>query len=167
MWHAVGMFCPVLKETGFSLWNTLVQEKAWGSRSVKFLTELVEALSSMTDRKLISYTAYRGIQCSTIGVMGIKRGLDLNELNSYMFHDKMNTMAVLFGVSTSLIKEVVFQNDEGCGYCELLAQQHGVPLDLKLSLDDLERWRWEAMLAWASNALAVIDSSQPAVLATA
>lgn len=92
-----------------NLWAQTVKRAIEGKRGQAFLRELIEALDalqvkSLIDENLITDT---GEVCA-LGAVGKSRGLQMAGLDP----TDPERMGQIFGISTALAKEIVYQNDE-------------------------------------------------------
>lgn len=84
-----------------------------GARGQKLLCDLLDALDKLPERKLIAgeFIEEDGAVCA-LGAVGQARGVALDGLDP----DDTEKVAATFKVAPSLIREIVFENDEN-GYC--------------------------------------------------
>ena len=92
-----------------NLWRANVERTINGKRGQLFLQELIQALEAMPEKRLIrdSLVETSGEVCA-IGALGLKRGLDMTHLDP----EDSEQVGRVFGVSTMLAQEIVYQNDE-------------------------------------------------------
>lgn len=113
-------------------WRGWVASATRGKRGQAFFRELVSALEAMPEKRLIEDELRKDGEVCTLGALGAKRGVDLESISP----DDHDRLATTFDVSSKLIQEVEYENDEG-GYRETPEQ------------------RWTRMHAWAKNQLKV------------
>lgn len=91
-------------------WRGAVNSSIRGKRGQAFLKELLEALDAMPKKRLIAdeLQDITGNYCA-LGILGSKRGLDIANIDP----EDSQQVAKAFGIANSLVKEVVFINDEG------------------------------------------------------
>jgi hypothetical protein len=119
------------------LWRGNVERTINGKRGQEFLQELIEALEAMPDKRLItdSLRVETGEVCA-LGAVGLKRGIDMTRLNP----EEPEQVGRAFGISTMLVQEIVYQNDERA-YRRQTAEE-----------------RWQDMHAWAKNHITSSES---------
>ena len=90
-------------------WRAQVASAIRGKRGQAFLRDLLEALDNMPDKRLIAEDIVdeNGCMC-TLGVIGAKRGFDLDSLDPYEHED----LARKFNIAAQLVQEIEFENDE-------------------------------------------------------
>lgn len=117
-------------------WRGQVASAIRGKRGQDFLRELIEALDSLPEKKLIADKLQdtTGRVCA-LGAVGLKRGVDMSELDV----DDYDTLSGVFGVAHQMVQEIAFMNDE-CAF--------GAARD---------EFRWEQMRQWAINNLKVAE----------
>jgi hypothetical protein len=101
-----------------------------GKRGQAFLRELIDALDTMPEKRLIRGALREDGEVCALGALGAKRGLDLESLDP----DEPEDIGVVFGIAQQLAREVVWQNDEIC--------DRGTPEE-----------RWRDMRGWAQRKL--------------
>jgi hypothetical protein len=104
-----------------------VQLATNGKRGQKMLRELLAALDAMPVKELITeeLQTKEGQFCA-LGALGNKRGLDMEKLDP----NEADDVADAFKVAPSLVREIVYENDERSAFRETPAQ------------------RWARMRAW-------------------
>lgn len=96
-----------------------------GKRGQAFMRDLVDALDSLPEKRLIAGALEdHGAVCA-IGSVGIKRGVDMSNLDP----EDAEAVAAKFDIAEPLAREIVYMNDEG---------YHVTP-----------EARWRDMRAWA------------------
>jgi hypothetical protein len=108
--------------------------------SQAFLGELLEALDAMPDKRLIAEELQVDGEVCTLGVVGVKRSIDMTKLDPY----DHETLGGTFGIAHQLAQEIMFMNDEG-GYNETPEK------------------RWHRMRAWVVEQLSKPSDSEPIV----
>lgn len=131
------------EDSGLWLYRANVDRAIAGKRGQKFLRDLVEALDAMSIKELIEGVLQEDdpiafidsdgrllpaqVQVCAIGSVGLWRGMDMSELNP----DYTDVVAKAFGIGEMLVRETVYENDEGSYNRETPAQ------------------RWQRMRDWA------------------
>lgn len=82
-----------------------------GKRGQAFLRELLAALDAMPEKRLIADDLVRNGEVCTIGSVGVRRGVALEELDP----ENSRAIAQAFGIARPLVCEIEYENDE-CGY---------------------------------------------------
>ncbi len=90
-------------------WRGAVASAIRGHRGQAMLKELLQALDAMPDKKLIAGELESNGEYCTLGVLGKNRGLNLNEIDPY----ETDYLSRQLGVAEALVKEIVYENDEG------------------------------------------------------
>lgn len=102
-----------------------------GKRGQTFLQELIAAMDDMPVKRLISQDLRRDGEVCALGVVGAKRGINLETLDP----EEPEELARTFGIAHQMIQEIEFMNDEGLGYyCSETPEQ-----------------RFQRMYAWAKE----------------
>lgn len=119
------------------LYRQSVKKAIEGKRGQQLLSDLVVALDAMPVKRLIAEDLeYQGEVCS-LGCLGKARNMLMNELDP-LKHDHL---AKAFGVSPTLVREIMYENDEGAFKKETPEQ------------------RWCRMRDWAASQ--IIQEAQP------
>lgn len=85
-----------------------------GARGQAFLCELLAALDSLSEKKLIVGDLEAGGEVCAIGAVGKARGIDMSKMNP----EDAETVAAVFGIAPAMAREIVYENDEGTWYDE-------------------------------------------------
>ena len=127
-------------------WQGQLASAIRGKRGQAFLSELVEALDAMPEKRLIAGELIMGApafipptltkqvvpQVCAIGALGLKRGINLAALD----HENYDAIGDAFGIAHQLVQQDEWMNDEGC--------YHHTP-----------EQRWQYMRDWAVKLLRV------------
>jgi hypothetical protein len=138
-------------------WRGAVTSALRGQRGQAFLKELVAALDAMPEKVLAadSLVNAEGEFC-TLGVVGAARGMDLGQLDP----EDYDQVAKAFGLAPAMVREIVFENDEGCiaggsyewfevcGPLRRLQQRHR---SVWVPDPQAGAKRWAAMRRWAEQ----------------
>jgi hypothetical protein len=89
-------------------WRGAVSSAIRGKNGQAFLKELLATLDAMPEKKLIAHELKADGQFCALGVLGDKRGIDLEKLDP----DDYENVAYEFGVNEKIIQEIVWYNDE-------------------------------------------------------
>jgi len=83
-----------------------------GKRGQAFLYELIAALDALPHKRLIANQFEEGSEVCALGCVGRARGLDMTSVDTY---DDCNCedLARTFSIAESMVREIMFQNDEG------------------------------------------------------
>jgi hypothetical protein len=93
-------------------WRGQVASAIRGKRGQQLFKELAEALDAMPEKKLIAHELKCEAGYCALGVVGEKRGLNLDLIDP----KQPEAVAEHFNIASQLCKEIVFQNDEACQY---------------------------------------------------
>lgn len=83
-----------------------------GKRGQAFLRDLLTALDAMPVKELIEDELQVDGGYCALGVLGAARGIDLSALDTYD-HERL---AKVFGISETLSRHVMYENDESVGW---------------------------------------------------
>jgi len=90
-------------------WRGAVSAAIRGKRGQKLLKEMLDALDTLPEKKLITEALVKEGQCCALGALGLKQGIDLADLDPYDYR----AVAKTFDSARALIQEIVYENDEG------------------------------------------------------
>lgn len=148
-------------------WRGAVNSALQGKRGQALLTELLEALDAMPEKRLYpgSFATPEGEFC-TLGVLGAKRGTKMDDLGDEDWCDT-STVGQRFGIAPALAAEIMYLNDEYFGdvhkwvYVEICGPmrphfpdwgQH--TRSVIVSNDSHAEERWQRMRAWVVENIA-------------
>ncbi len=121
-----------------NLYRGNVDRSLAGRRGQAFLAEMAAALDAMPDKKLSAKVLARDGEACALGVVAIKRGLDVSTIDETEPED----VAAAFGISRVMAAEIAYVNDEcGGGY------RNGKFADT----DDTSAQRWERVRKWVAE----------------
>lgn len=106
-----------------------------GKRGQAFLRELVAALDAMPEKRLIAEALVEGREACAIGVVGLARGVKMDDLDP----EDPGPIAKRFGIATTLVREIEFENDDDFSYTVQETPEH----------------RWARVRAWAMRQIVV------------
>lgn len=116
----------------FELWRSAVWRAITGARGQAFLRELIAALDSMPEKRLIAGELIRDGEVCAIGSVGLARGMDLTRID----YESPRFVGRAFGIARSMAAEIEYENDGDHHY------------DTETAED-----RWRRMRAWAVSNL--------------
>lgn len=90
-------------------WRGAVNSAMRGKRGQAFLKELLAALDSMPEKKLIADQLEAEGSFCTLGALGNARGLDMENIDP---HDSERA-STEFNIAEAMAREIVYMNDEG------------------------------------------------------
>ncbi|MBQ1763251.1 MAG: hypothetical protein IIZ92_10175 [Aquincola sp.] len=93
-------------------WRGAVTSSIRGARGQAFLRELAAAMDAMPEKVLIANAAVADGAVCTLGVVAQARGLDLQRLDVAMEDWDWDHIGKELGISPSLAREVMYENDE-------------------------------------------------------
>jgi hypothetical protein len=109
-------------------WRGQVASAIRGKRGQSFLVDIVDALDSMSEKRLIVNELENENGVCAIGSLGVKRGLYMAELDP----EDCESIASVFDIAPQLVREITWLNDES---------------DSSLSPEE----RWHTVRNWAVN----------------
>lgn len=113
-------------------WRGAVVSAINGKRGQAFLREMLSALDAMPEKALIENEIVLNGEVCAMGAVAVRRGIDVASVDP----EEPEAVAATFGVSTALVQEIAYQNDEGTWKKETPEQ------------------RWIRMRAWVVSNLA-------------
>jgi len=108
----------------------MVASACRGKRGQAFFKELLAALDSMSEKKLIAEELEVEGQVCALGALGKSKGLDMTKFDPY----DSDTVAKTFNIADCLAREVAYENDNGSW------SRHHTP-----------EQRWQRMRDWVIN----------------
>ncbi|WP_110949193.1 hypothetical protein [Pseudomonas bohemica] len=100
-------------------WRGAVESALRGKRGQAFLNQLADSLDEMPVKRLIAHELQAQGEFCTIGVLGAKRGINMEGLDP----DDREEVAEAFGIAPAMAAEIVFMNDEGSYLAETPEQR--------------------------------------------
>jgi hypothetical protein len=94
------------------MWRGAVASAIRGRRGQAFLREMLAAMDALPEKKLVHGELEADGAVCAIGSVGRARGIDMARLDP----DDAEGVAATFKISTALVREIVFENDEAFGY---------------------------------------------------
>lgn len=116
-----------------------------GKRGQAFLRELAAALDAMPVKELVDEVLEEDGAYCALGVLGAARGIDLSALDTY----DHQLLATTFGVSETLARHVMYENDERSFWQPHMTEQQ-----------ERER-RWRRVRNWVESELTSAASQEP------
>lgn len=110
-------------------WRGQVSSAIRGKRGQALLRDTLAALDAMPVKELITNELVADGQFCTLGVVGAKRGIDMQKIDP----GDSDLVAKAFNIAEPLAQEIVFMNDEASWHAETPAQ------------------RWSRMRAWVAE----------------
>lgn len=157
-----------------ALWRGAVHRALKGKRGQQALREIRDALDAMPQKVLIgdSLVTADGEYC-TLGVLGVARGLDMSKIDP----EDWDAVAAKFGIAPAMVREIVYENDEGLDahyyldveICGPMPPNHFWPYGhkthqrrVRVPFDHavMSARRWQHMRAWVEKQIA--PSQEPA-----
>jgi len=90
-------------------WRGAVKSAIRGKRGQAFLREMLEALDTMPNKRLIAEQLESHGEVCAMGCVGLKRGLDMSNIDP----EDRAQVAGFFGISPAMAAEIAFENDDG------------------------------------------------------
>lgn len=94
------------------MWRGAVASALRGARGQSFLKEMLQAMDSLPEPKLIARDLVSEGAVCAMGAVGRSRGADMHALDP----EDRGTVAAFFGIAEALAAEIAYENDEGGGY---------------------------------------------------
>jgi hypothetical protein len=92
--------------------SNLVQLSIQSDKGQGFLKDLALALEEMPEKRLITNALKCKFGFCALGVLGEKRGIDLDELDP----GNSKLVAKIFAVDEPMVKEIAYRNDDHFGH---------------------------------------------------
>lgn len=142
-------------------WIAAVGSSIRGKRGQQFLSDLLAALEAMPDKRLISDELESDGDFCAFGVLGRSRGIDMRDLDP----EDAKEVALAFGISETLAREIVYQNDEYVDVFEWVdlvgpptrkqsLSYYGHP-QIRVLKPHPERDRWQHVRDWVASKITV------------
>lgn len=156
----------------YGRWRQAVNRALQGKRGQAMLTELLEALDSMPEKKLYpgNFSNADGEFC-TLGVLGTARGTQMSDLGNA--DDGCNTEEVgkRFGIARAMAAEIMFMNDdvethywadiEICGPVRPYYPEWGRHTrSVHLYDENHPEKRWNLMRSWVSQQIKALEATK-------
>jgi hypothetical protein len=90
------------------MWRGAVASAVRGRRGQAFLREMLTALDTMENKRLIAEELQHEGEVCAIGAVGARRGIDMSKLDP----EDYESIADAFGISRALAQETMYMNDE-------------------------------------------------------
>lgn len=155
-------------------WRAAVRSAINGKRGQAALRETLAALDAMPQKALIgeSLVTPTGEFC-TLGVLGAARGLDLGDVDP----EDWDKVAAILGIAPAMVREIVFENDEGTNsyeyvdvvICGPIPPYHFPPYGhkhhertVRVQLDPaiVAKKRWRRMRGWVAASIKPAEATQ-------
>ncbi|WP_043204897.1 hypothetical protein [Burkholderia cenocepacia] len=146
------------------LWRGAVMRAIRGKRGQEALREIAAALDAMPMKALAaeSLVTEEGEFC-TLGALGNARGMDMSRIDP----DDWEAVAAAFGIAPSMVREIVYWNDEGtdsyqwidvviCGPMRPMwphRENHHRTVRVDIPYEEVAQKRWMHMREWVANNL--------------
>lgn len=102
--------CDIDSQWATICWRGAVNSAIKGKRGQAFLKEMAASMDALSEKKLVSSELeVEGSVCA-IGSVGKSRGVDMRKIDP----EDSSTVASTFGIAESMVREIVYMNDE-CG----------------------------------------------------
>jgi len=96
------------------MWRGAVTRAIRGKRGQAFLREMIGAMDAMPEKRLVPGVLKSGCGVCAIGSVGVQRGVDMAALDP----EYPPAIAAAFGISTAMVREIEWKNDQAGGYSE-------------------------------------------------
>jgi len=148
------------------LWREAVRRSIHGKRGQAALKELAAAMDAMPKKTLAaeSLVTEDGEFC-TLGVLGAARGLNMNPI----YPDDWEAVAAAFNIAPAMVREIVYENDEGIDDYEWVEFEfcgpvrpwypdwgrHTRSVRVAIPAETLGAQRWTHMRQWVESNLRI------------
>lgn len=156
-------------------WRAAVRSALNGKRGQAALRETLAALDAMPQKALIgeSLVTPTGEFC-TLGVLGAARGLDLSHVDP----EDWDAVAAMLGIAPAMVREIVWENDEGtsayeyvdvviCGPMPLRhfrrpysEERHNRTVRIEIDPVIVAQRRWQRMRNWVAASIKATEATQ-------
>jgi len=123
-----------LDEWAMICWRGAVASAIKGARGQRLFRDLLSALDSMPEKRLIAESLESGGEVCTLGCLGRTKGIDMSKLDP----EEPEMVAKAFNVAPALAQEIVYMNDEYLWHNNETPEQ-----------------RWTRMREWVSKQIKV------------
>lgn len=153
-------------------WRAAVKSAIRGKRGQAALRELAAAMDAMPVKALAaeSLVTADGEFC-TLGVLGQARGLDMQPIDP----EDWDAVAEAFGIAPAMVREIVFENDEGIDAWKFVDVpvfgpvrpfypeygRHMVSMRVDIPPAVVAAQRWQRMRKWVSAQIATPTGDTP------
>lgn len=136
-----------------AMWRGMVASATRGKRGQAFFRDLLIALDTMPEKRLITEHLEDGPggEVCAIGALGRARGIDMSDMDP----DEPVEVAAAFNIAECLAQEVVYMNDEY--FDRRPAEDH------RGYRDYTPEERWQKMRAWVAEQIRVTPEECSAV----
>ena len=100
---------------GYICWRGAVNSAMNGKRGQAFLKEMLKAMDTLPEKRLIANDLERNGEYCALGAVGHLRGLDMSNIDP----DDAYQVSNVFNIAPAMAKEIVYMNDEGFSYYEM------------------------------------------------
>lgn len=90
------------------LWRANVDRSIRGKRGQQLLSDLIQALDEMPEKRLIPHELKQGGEVCALGALGVKRGLAMDDVDP----EEPDQVGKVFRIAPILAQEIVYVNDE-------------------------------------------------------
>lgn len=97
-------------QLAYGRWRGIIASITRGKKGQDFFKELIEALDSLPQKRLIPEKLRKNGEVCAIGSIGVKRGINLEGLDV----EDPEAIGRAFGIAYQLVQEIEYENDE-CG----------------------------------------------------
>ncbi|KVO11736.1 hypothetical protein [Burkholderia ubonensis] len=146
------------------LWRGAVKSAIRGKRGQDALRELAAAMDAMPRKTLAAESLVTGSgEFCTLGVLGHARGLNMDPIDP----DDWDAVAKAFGIAPAMVREIVYENDEGtrtyewidivlCGPMRPMYphfERHVRTVRVAIPEEIVATERWQRMRKWVDDNL--------------
>lgn len=144
-------------------WRGAVASSIRGARGQAFLQELLAALDSLPEKRLIANNLQAEGAFCTLGALGAARGLDMAHIDP----EDRDAVASSFGVAEALAADVMYLNDEWIDeyvwvdveVCGPLRYRDQRMKSVRMQAAQVEEKRWRYMREWVASQIKASNAS--------
>jgi len=134
-------------------WRGAVVSALRGARGRALLQALLTSLDALPEKRLIAHDLITPDGCCALGALAQRCGIDVADLDP----EDSECVAARFGIAESLVREIVWVNDEEAGWPE---SPEGRPESPEGRFARVRKWVCE-QLNYRDEKEGIVDASDP------
>lgn len=140
---------------GAALYRGAVMSAIRGKRGQKLLRDLADALDAMPDKRLIADHLEADGEYCALGALACAKRIDVSSVDP----EDQASVAKVFGVAESLIREIVYMNDECVPIYDFVPFEVCGPMRryerhrtfVRVPVEDVDARRWIKVREWVNG----------------